>query len=121
MCIRDSPHFAYVGDSILGNRVNLGAGTKLSNLALTSLKDPGTGKRTTIRLEVNGQMVDTGLAKMGAIMGDDAQTGCNSVLNPGCVIGPRTLIYANISLRKGYYLPDTIIKLDQALSMLPRM
>jgi len=116
-----APHFAYVGDSILGNRVNLGAGTKLSNLALTSLKDPGTGKRTTIRLEVNGQMVDTGLAKMGAIMGDDAQTGCNSVLNPGCVIGPRTLIYANISLRKGYYLPDTIIKLDQALSMLPRM
>ena len=116
-----APHFAYVGDSILGNRVNLGAGTKLSNLALTSLKDPATGKRTTIRLEVNGQMVDTGLAKMGAIMGDDAQTGCNSVLNPGCVIGPRTLIYANISLRKGYYLPDTIIKLDQALSMLPRM
>ena len=116
-----APHFAYVGDSILGNRVNLGAGTKLSNLALTSLKDPITGKRTTIRLEVNGQMVDTGLAKMGAIMGDDAQTGCNSVLNPGCVIGPRTLIYANISLRKGYYLPDTIIKLEQALSMLPRM
>lgn len=116
-----APHFAYVGDSILGNRVNLGAGTKLSNLALTSLKDPITGKRTTIRLEVNGQMVDTGLAKMGAIMGDDAQTGCNSVLNPGCVIGPRTLIYANISLRKGYYLPDTIVKLDQALSMLPRM
>lgn len=116
-----APHFAYVGDSILGNRVNLGAGTKLSNLALTSLKDPATGQRTTIRLEVNGQMVDTGLAKMGAIMGDDAQTGCNSVLNPGCVIGPRTLIYANISLRKGYYLPDTIIKLDQALSMLPRM
>jgi len=116
-----APHFAYVGDSILGNRVNLGAGTKLSNLALTSLKDPATGKRTTIRLEVNGQMVDTGLAKMGAIMGDDAQTGCNSVLNPGCVIGPRTLIYANISLRKGYYLPDTIVKLDQALSMLPRM
>jgi len=116
-----APHFAYVGDSILGNRVNLGSGTKLSNLALTSLKDPATGQRTTIRLEVNGQMVDTGLAKMGAIMGDDAQTGCNSVLNPGCVIGPRTLIYANISLRKGYYLPDTIIKLDQALSMLPRM
>ena len=116
-----APHFAYVGDSILGNRVNLGAGTKLSNLALTSLKDPATGQRTTIRLEVNGQMVDTGLAKMGAIMGDDAQTGCNSVLNPGCVIGPRTLIYANISLRKGYYLPDTIVKLDQALSMLPRM
>ena len=116
-----APHFAYVGDSILGNHVNLGAGTKLSNLALTSHKDPTTGKRTTISLEVNGQMVDTGLAKMGAIMGDDAQTGCNSVLNPGCVIGPRTLIYANVSLRKGYYPADTIIKLEQALSMLPRM
>ena len=116
-----APHFAYVGDSILGNRVNLGAGTKLSNLALTSHKDPVTYKRNTIHVEVNGQMVDTGLAKMGAIMGDDAQTGCNSVLNPGCIIGPRTLIYANVSLRKGYYPADTIVKLEQGISMLPRM
>ena len=116
-----APHFAYVGDSILGNRVNLGAGTKLSNLALTSHKDPVTYKRNTIHVEVNGQMVDTGLAKMGAIMGDDSQTGCNSVLNPGCIIGPRTLIYANVSLRKGYYPADTIVKLEQGISMLPRM
>ena len=58
---------------------------------------------------------------MGAIMGDDAQTGCNSVLNPGCIIGPRTLIYANVSLRKGYYPADTIVKLEQGISMLPRM
>ncbi len=116
-----APHFAYVGDSILGQRVNLGAGTKLSNLALTSLKDPTTGKRNTITIEVNGHVVDTGLAKMGAIMGDDAQTGCNSVLNPGCVIGPRTLIYANVSLRKGYYPADTIVKLEQSLSRLPRI
>ena len=80
-----------------------------------------TYKRNTIHVEVNGQMVDTGLAKMGAIMGDDAQTGCNSVLNPGCIIGPRTLIYANVSLRKGYYPADTIVKLEQGISMLPRM
>ncbi len=116
-----APHFAYVGDSILGNRVNLGAGAKLSNLALTSQKDPVTYKRNTIRVEVNGQVVDTGLTKMGAIMGDDSQTGCNSVLNPGCIVGPRTLIYANVSLRKGYYPADTIIKLEQGISMLPRM
>ena len=116
-----APHFAYVGDSVLGNRVNLGAGTKLSNLALTSQKDPATGKRNTIKLEVNGQMVDTGLAKMGAILGDDAQVGCNAVLNPGCIVGARSIVYAGISLRKGFYPPGTIIKLEQPVSMLPRM
>ena len=116
-----APHFAYVGDSVLGARTNLGAGTKLSNVALTSLKDPATGKRTSIKVEVNGQVVDTGLAKMGAILGDDVQVGCNAVLNPGCIVGPRCIVYANVSLRKGYYLPGTIIKLEQGLSHLPRM
>lgn len=108
-----APHFNYVGDSILGHRVNLGAGTKLSNLTVVSEKDRQTGARPSIVLEVRGKRYDTGLAKLGAIMGDDAQTGCNSVLNPGCLIGPRTLVYANVSLRKGYYEPDSIIKLRQ--------
>jgi NDP-sugar pyrophosphorylase family protein len=114
-----APHFNYVGDSILGHRVNLGAGTKLSNLTIVSRKDPITGKRPTIKIQVNGTEYDTGLAKLGAILGDDVQTGCNSVLNPGCLVGPRTLIYANLSLRKGYYPPDTMIKLRQEVSRAP--
>lgn len=115
-----APHFNYVGDSILGQRVNLGAGTKLSNLTVVSEKDRKSGLRPTIVLEIDGEQFDTGLAKLGAILGDDAQTGCNSVLNPGCLLGPRTLVYANVSLRKGYYQPDMIIKLRQELEMAPR-
>jgi UDP-N-acetylglucosamine diphosphorylase / glucose-1-phosphate thymidylyltransferase / UDP-N-acetylgalactosamine diphosphorylase / glucosamine-1-phosphate N-acetyltransferase / galactosamine-1-phosphate N-acetyltransferase len=115
-----APHFAYVGDSILGHRVNLGAGTKLSNLAILSEKDKTTGKRPTIRLQFEDREYDTGLPKFGAILGDDAQTGCNSVLNPGCIVGPRTLIYANVSLRKGYHPADSIIKLRQNVRSIGR-
>ncbi|MEZ4515598.1 MAG: glucose-1-phosphate thymidylyltransferase [Chloroflexota bacterium] len=115
-----APHFAYVGDSILGHRVNLGAGTKLSNLGVLSKKDAATGKRPTIRLQIDGMEFDTGLSKLGAILGDDAQTGCTPVLNPGCVIGARTLVYANVSLRKGYYPPDSIIKLRQTIDVVER-
>lgn len=72
-------HFAYVGDSILGNRVNLGAGTKCANLRFD-------GKNVPI---INGKKkFDSGLRKFGAIFGDDAQTGCNSVTNPGTLMGP---------------------------------
>jgi UDP-N-acetylglucosamine diphosphorylase / glucose-1-phosphate thymidylyltransferase / UDP-N-acetylgalactosamine diphosphorylase / glucosamine-1-phosphate N-acetyltransferase / galactosamine-1-phosphate N-acetyltransferase len=108
-----APHFNYVGDSILGQRVNLGAGTKLSNLGIMSEKDPVTGKRPSISLTIDDQTFDTGLSKLGAILGDDVQTGCNAVLNPGCLVGRNTLIYANTSLRKGYHAPDSIIKLRQ--------
>lgn len=110
-----APHFNYVGDSILGHRVNLGAGTKLSNLGILSRKDSETGKRPTITLTIDGREYDTGLAKIGAILGDDTQTGCNAVLNPGCLVGAQTLIYANLSLRKGYHPPDSIIKLRQTV------
>lgn len=110
-----APHFNYVGDSILGQNVNLGAGTKLSNLGILSVKDPETGERPTIELTIDGVRYDTGLAKLGAILGDGAQTGCNAVLNPGCLVGPRTLVYANTSLRKGYHPADSIIKLRQTI------
>jgi NDP-sugar pyrophosphorylase family protein len=110
-----APHFNYVGDSILGHHVNLGAGTKLSNLGILSTKDPQTGKRPTILLVIDGHKYDTGLTKMGAILGDDAQTGCNAVLNPGSLVGARSLVYANMSLRKGYHPSDSIIKLRQTI------
>ena len=115
-----APHFAYVGDSILGHHVNLGAGTKLSNLGILSEKDSATGKRPTIRLVVDDVEYDTGLTKFGAILGDGAQTGCNAVLNPGSIVGPRTLIYANASLRKGYHPADSIVKLRQNVRVMAR-
>lgn len=116
-----APHFNYVGDSILGHGVNLGAGTKLSNLGIMSEKDAETGRRPTIELVIDGKVYDTGLTKMGAVMGDGSQTGCNAVLNPGCVIGPRTLIYANLSLRKGYHPADSILKLRQNVRRIDRL
>lgn len=108
-----APHFNYVGDSILGHHANLGAGTKLSNLGILSEKDAATGKRPSIHLTIEDQTYDTGLSKFGAILGDAAQTGCNAVLNPGCLVGANTLVYANVSLRKGYHPPNSIIKLRQ--------
>lgn len=110
-----APHFNYVGDSIVGQRANLGAGTRLSNLTLTSIKDPVSGRRPTIQLDIDGVTYDTGLSKLGAILGDDAQTGCNAVLNPGCLVGPNTLIYANLSLLKGYYPANSVVKLRQTI------
>jgi len=115
-----APHFNYVGDSVLGSSVNLGAGTKLSNLTLTSAKDPVTGQRPTISISVDGQEYETGLAKLGAILGDGVQTGCNAVLSPGCLIGPNSFVYPNLALQKGYFPADRIIKLRQTISTVER-
>ncbi|UCG11328.1 MAG: glucose-1-phosphate thymidylyltransferase [Deltaproteobacteria bacterium] len=93
-------HFAYIGDSILGNRTNLGAGTKLANLKITD---------TPIRIKVDGESYDTGLRKLGAILGDGAETGCNSVTNPGTLLGRGCLVYPAVSVRGGYYKERSII------------
>ena len=104
-----APHFAYVGDSILGQGVNLGAGTKLSNFPMSADGDPQPIQLT----DADGQRIDTGLVKFGAILGDGVNTGCNVVTNPGTIIGPRTMVYALTMLRKGIYPADSIIKLRQ--------
>lgn len=106
-------HFAYVGDSILGSHVNLGAGTRLANLPIFSKKDPVTKKRPTITILIEDELVDTGLSKLGSILGDGVQTGCNAVFSPGCVVGKETLVYALSAVRKGYYGPNLIVKSRQ--------
>jgi bifunctional N-acetylglucosamine-1-phosphate-uridyltransferase/glucosamine-1-phosphate-acetyltransferase GlmU-like protein len=102
-----APHFAYLGDSILGSRVNLGAGTKLSNLSITALRH-----QKTLTVQIDGLAYDTGLTKLGAILGDDVQTGCNVVLNPGTLLGRGARVYPNTSVR-GYHGPGEILKLRQ--------
>jgi NDP-sugar pyrophosphorylase family protein len=99
-----APHYNYCGDSVLGNDSNLGAGTKLSNFKIAADK--------TVRLLVDGESIDTGLIKFGAILGDGASTGCNAVLNPGTVIGRGSLVYAGAAIR-GYVPPGKIVKLRQ--------
>jgi bifunctional N-acetylglucosamine-1-phosphate-uridyltransferase/glucosamine-1-phosphate-acetyltransferase GlmU-like protein len=94
-------HFAYVGDSILGSNVNLGAGTKLANLKFS---------KTIITLVINNEIVNTGLKKMGAILGDLCQTGCNSVLQPGTLLGKKSYVYPGKVCGPGYFLPGTKIK-----------
>ncbi|MFZ2958664.1 MAG: DapH/DapD/GlmU-related protein [Candidatus Ozemobacteraceae bacterium] len=100
-----APHFNYVGDSILGTNVNLGAGTKLSNLK-------NDASEVTVRDDKT--MHKTGLKKFGAILGDGCMLGCNSVTNPGTVLGPNCRIYPNATVT-GYFAARTIIKLRQQL------
>ncbi len=82
-------HFAYVGDSILGNHVNLGAGTVCANLRLN---------KQSVALYLDKDRVETGLRKMGAIFGDHAQTGCNSVMNPGTLFGKQAVCYPCLNI-----------------------
>jgi len=105
-----APHFNYVGDSILGNHANLGAGTKISNLRI------GEGP---VKIKVNDQIYDSRQRKLGAIIGDYSETGCNVVLNPGTLIGPGCLIYPNTSV-SGYIPPESIVKLRQTLEIVRR-
>jgi UDP-N-acetylglucosamine diphosphorylase / glucose-1-phosphate thymidylyltransferase / UDP-N-acetylgalactosamine diphosphorylase / glucosamine-1-phosphate N-acetyltransferase / galactosamine-1-phosphate N-acetyltransferase len=98
-----APHFAYVGDSILGRDVNLGAGTKLSNLKML-------GKTVTLRW--GDRVIDTGLRKFGAVIGDGSETGCNSVLSPGVVLGKGCMVYPCMHAR-GYHPSGTVLKLRQ--------
>lgn len=97
------PHLNYLGDSILGWRAHLGAGTILSNV-----KNNGG----MISIQTQDESINTGLPKCGSMIGDEAQIGCNSVINPGSIIGPRSIIYPLVSFR-GVLPADSIVKLRQ--------
>jgi UDP-N-acetylglucosamine diphosphorylase / glucose-1-phosphate thymidylyltransferase / UDP-N-acetylgalactosamine diphosphorylase / glucosamine-1-phosphate N-acetyltransferase / galactosamine-1-phosphate N-acetyltransferase len=85
------PHFSYVGDSILGNGVHLGAGVICSNLRLDQ-------SPVAVMLP-DGTKQSTGLRKLGALIGDRAEVGCNAVLNPGSILGKRALIMPALAFR----------------------
>ncbi|MCI9651919.1 MAG: UDP-N-acetylglucosamine pyrophosphorylase [Lachnospiraceae bacterium] len=78
------PHYNYVGDSILGFKAHMGAGSITSNVK---------SDKTLVVVKGEGISIETGLKKMGAMLGDNVEVGCNSVLNPGTVIGRNTNIY----------------------------
>ncbi len=94
------PHFNYVGDSILGYKAHLGAGSVTSNIK---------SDRTLVAVKCGGEQIPTGRKKVGAMLGDFVEVGCNSVLNPGTVVGRRSSVYPLSSLR-GVYPADCIIK-----------
>ena len=98
-------HFAYVGDSILGNNVNLGAGTKCANLKFD---------KQSIKIQFQNTIIDSGLRKFGAIFGDNVQTGCNSVTNPGTILGKGTLCSPSTNI-KGVIPAHSFVKSNTKL------
>ncbi|MBP6506349.1 MAG: UDP-N-acetylglucosamine diphosphorylase [Opitutaceae bacterium] len=104
------PHFSYVGDSILGNGAHLGAGVVCSNLRFDQ-------QPVVARLPAGP--VETGLRKCGAIIGDQAEVGCNAVLQPGTLLGPRSIVLPLTAF--GGYLPaGTMARARQSVTTLPR-
>lgn len=103
------PHYNYVGDSILGYKAHMGAGSITSNVK---------SDKTLVVVKNSGELLPTGRKKFGAILGDNVEVGCNSVLNPGTVVGRGSSIYP-VSCVRGvvpensiYKSNDTIVKKD---------
>ena len=95
-----TPHYNYVGDSILGYKSHMGAGSITSNVK---------SDKTLVVVRNGAERVETGRKKFGAILGDRVEVGCNSVLNPGTVIGRNTSVYPTSSVR-GAIPADSIFK-----------
>ena len=93
-------HFNYVGDSILGNGCNLGAGVKLANLRLDHQQ---------VSVFFKGEKIVTGLKKFGAIVGDGVQLGCNVVTNPGTLLGPKVVCFPCLNI-SGIISPEKVVK-----------
>lgn len=94
------PHYNYVGDSILGYKSHMGAGSITSNVK---------SDKTKVAIRYQGDILETGLKKMGAVLGNYVEVGCGSILNPGTVIGSNTNIYP-LSMVRGYVPKGSIYK-----------
>lgn len=94
------PHYNYVGDSILGYKSHMGAGSITSNVK---------SDKTLVEIKAGEEKIKTGLKKMGAVLGDEVEVGCGSILNPGTIVGPHTNIYPLSSVR-GYVPGKSIYK-----------
>ncbi len=94
-------HFAYLGDSILGRDVNLGAGTKLANLRFTA---------GNVQVKTSEGPIDSGLRKFGALLSDGVQTGCNSVTNPGTILGKKSILLPNTTAPSGLHGKNSLIR-----------
>jgi NDP-sugar pyrophosphorylase family protein len=104
------PHFSYVGDTILGNECHLGAGVICSNIRLDE---------QDVCLHLPSGLVDTGLRKLGAMLGDGAEVGCNAVLQPGTLLGRRSLVYP-LTAFGGFLDQGQIVGAKSDLRRLPR-
>lgn len=96
----ETPHYNYVGDSILGFHAHMGAGSITSNVK---------ADRQNVLVHADGNEIETGRKKFGAMLGDYVEVGCNAVLNPGTVIGSHTNVYPTTSVR-GVIPSNSIVK-----------
>lgn len=94
------PHYNYVGDSVLGFKAHMGAGSITSNVK---------SDKTLVVVKTSSENIETGLKKMGAMLGDNVEVGCNSVLNPGTIIGKCTNVYPT-SMVRGFIPANSIYK-----------
>lgn len=94
------PHYNYVGDSILGYKSHMGAGSIASNLK---------SDKSLVTIHYKGNNIETHIKKMGTILGDEVEVGCGSVLNPGTIIGKKTNIYP-LSMVRGFIPAESIYK-----------
>ncbi len=101
-----APHFNYVGDSILGYHSHMGAGAITSNVRLD---------KAPVVIRLSAGSLETGRKKCGAMIGDFAEIGCHAVLNPGCVIGKRAVVYPLVSVR-GEVPREHVVRTDETIS-----
>ncbi len=105
----EAGHFNYIGDSILGTHVNMGAGSRLANFQFRSPEEKAENIIRENSVPITGEDWQTGMQKLGAILGDNVELGCNAVLSPGTLIGKDNWIYPNTTFPKGYYPPNSIV------------
>lgn len=101
-----TPHYNYVGDSILGYKSHMGAGSITSNVK---------SDKTLVVIKDGQEKIETGIKKIGAMLGDNVEVGCNSVLNPGTIIGPDSNVYP-LSCVRGVVPPKSILKTGNVIA-----
>jgi len=103
------PHPSYVGDSLCGYMSHFGNQATAANLGIfEGVRDPE--KRKSLRMKHEGKVYDLGGPKLGIILGDFSQVGCNSVSDPGTFLAPYTIVYQLTRINKGFYGPNVLIK-----------
>ena len=104
------PHHGYVGDSLLGHKAHFGSGACTANFPLFANRAPA--------IEIESARYDLGRRKFGAVLGDGAQLGCQSVTEPGTLLGPNTHCYP-LSRLRGLYGPDVLVKNRTGVEVVP--
>ncbi len=116
----EAGHFAYIGDSILGKYVNIGAGVKLANLPFRTFEDKKKTRFPPIHLSIDDKFINTQRSKIGAFLGDGVEIGCNATLAPGTFLGPDVWVYPCTYLSRGFYPSRMILKQQNAINRTPK-